>query len=229
MHFYNAKGFGVVLYALTQISIKNFRDLLEGGFAVKLEDEINWQLLPLGIRSPVDVVSYISGTSSAKMTEAVRQFLSELAEAADELKSSGEDTGRLLTVFNVKLESVKKIREVDVVLGVKKADGVEEPLVVVRTQDPNITHPLRRTDIVSRIGTLHDRPFTLYTFQAIARKHGLKDNPQYCWRAKEGVLTRYSNDTVTFVQRLTAADIDAALTDYRLYLRSRSKRKVANT
>ena len=50
VHFYNAKDFGVVLYALAQTSIKNFRDFLDGAFAVKLENEVNWQLLPLGIK-----------------------------------------------------------------------------------------------------------------------------------------------------------------------------------
>lgn len=228
VHFYNAKDFGVVLYALAQTSIKNFRDFLEGAFAVKLEDEINWQLLPLGIRPPVDIVSYISGTSKTKMTQAVRQFLSELAEAVDELKNSGEDTGRLLTVFNVKLESVKKIGDADVVVGVRKASGEAGPLAVVRTQDPNITHPLRQKEVVEKIATLHGRAFSGHVFQAIAWKHSLKDNPQYCWRAKEGVLTRYSNDTVVFIQRLTPADVDASLTDYRNYLRSRSARKTAN-
>ena len=50
VHFYNAKDFGIVLYALSQTSIKNFRDFLETAFGLKLEAEINWQLLPLGIR-----------------------------------------------------------------------------------------------------------------------------------------------------------------------------------
>ena len=168
------------------------------------------------------------------MTEAVRQFLAELADAVDALKDAGEDTGRLLTVFNVKLESVKKIGDADVVVGVKKADDIVGPLAVVRTQDPNVTHPLRQIDIVGtkkkpgKIGTLHGRHFSSYVFQAIVWKHKLKSKSQYCWEAKEGVLTRYSNDTVTLIQRHTAAEINAALTDYRSYLRSRSKRRVSN-
>lgn len=225
VHFYNAKDFGVLLYALAQTCIKNFRDLLDAKFRIKLEDEINWQLLPLGIKPPVDVVSYISGSSSKKASSAVRQYIAELARAAEEVKAASEDTGRLLTVFNVKLESVKKIGDADVLVGVQKADGDAGTLAIIRTQDPNITHPLRQMDVVERIGTLHGSEISSHKFQAVAWKHRLKENPQYCWRAKEGVLTRCSNEAVTFFKNLTQADLDAALTDYRAYLRSRWKKK----
>ena len=231
VHFYNAKDFGVVLYALAQTSIKNFRDLLEQTFSVKLEDEISWQLLPLGIRPPIDVVSYISGTSGSKMTKAVHQFLAELADAVDALKEAGEDTGRLLTIFNVKLESIKKIGDADVVVGVKKVDGTAGSLTVIKTQDPNITHPLRQVDIVGKkdepgkIVSLHGRRFTSYIFQAIVWKYDLKSRRQYCWQAKEGVLTKYSNDIVTFIRQLASADINGALLDYRRYMHSRRKKR----
>jgi len=228
VHFYNAKDFGVLLCALAQTCIKNFCDVLEAKFNVRLEDHINWQLLPLGFKPPIDVVSYISGSSSKKAPSAVRQYLAELARAADEVKSANEDSGRLLTVFNVKLESVKKIGDADVTIAVKKAEGDEGPLAITRTQDPNITHPLRQMDVIEKVGTLHSSKLTPHKFQAIAWKNQLKEKSQYCWRATEGVLTRYSNDTVTFVRSLTQADVDAALTDYRAYLMTRSKKKAVN-
>lgn len=229
VHFYNQPNFGVVIYALAQTSIKNFRDLLDSVFGIQLEDAINWHLLPLGIRPPVDPIAYISGgaANGGKKSKAVTQFLSELVEAAAEVKGAGVDTGRLLTVFSVKLESVKKIGDADIVVGVEKVAGVGGPLTVIRTQDPNITHPLRQKEVVTQIESLHGRDFTSYVFQAIVWKHKLKENPQYCWEAKEGVLTRYSNDIVTWIKRLTAADVDAALNDYRGHLRARRKAKKA--
>ncbi len=227
VHFYNAEGFGVVVYALAQTCIKNFRDVMEGIFNHQLEAEITWQLLPLGIQPPVDVVSYISGTGLKGPTNnsAVRQFLAQLAKAAQEVKEAGKDNGRLMTVFNIKLESVKKVGDADVVVGVQKADGTDGPLAIIKTQDPNVTHPLRQKEVVEAVGTLHGKPFTGYVFQVIAWKHGLKDNPQYCWKAREGVLTKYSNDVVTFIKRLSAADVEAALKDYRAFLRTRSASK----
>jgi hypothetical protein len=227
VHFYNAKSFGVVLYALSQTCIKNFRDLLETAFKIRLEDEINWQLLPLGIKPPIDIISYISrdkDSGGKKKSDAVRQFLSALAEATTEVKNAGEDTGRLLTVFNVKLESVKKIGDAGVVIGVKKAGGSEGPLSVIKTQDPNVSHPLRLKDVVEKIGNIHDINFTSYTFQSLAWKYDLKKKPEYCWEAKEGVLTKYSYDIVTWIKHRTKKDIEGALNDYRAHIRAKQKR-----
>jgi hypothetical protein len=227
VHFYNAKDFGAVLYPLAQTSIVNFRDILEQCFGESLADEINWNLLPLGLKPPIDPMEYISGKSATvRGSAAVRQFLRELASARDEVRAADGDTGRLLTVFEVKLESTKKIGDADVVVGVKKGTEADGPLVVVRTQDPNVTHPLRQKEIVEQIGMLHGKPFTTYTFQAIAWKNDFRSKKDFCWSATEGVLTRYSNDVVTFIKRLTAADLDATLKDYRTHqatIRNRKK------
>jgi len=225
VHFYNAKGFGILLYALSQTCIMNYRDLLSELFNIKLENAINWQLLPIGIKPPMDAITYISSHEKDNTTGAVRQFIAELSRANDEIKKASSDTGRLLTVFNVKLESVKKIGDSDVIVGVYKTDINTGPLAIIRTQDPNVTHPLRQKDIVHRIGTIYGRTFTDYQFQAIVWKYGLKENSQYCWRAKEGVLIRYSKDIVAYIQRLCLEDIDKALMDYRSFLRSRKKQR----
>ena len=130
-----------------------------------------------------------------------------------------------MTVFNVQLQSVKKIGDADVVVGIAGAEEGGGPLSVEKRQDPNKTHPLRQTEVVETIGTLHGNTFTSYTFQAIAWKHNLKENSQYCWKATEGVLTRYSNDVVTYIKRLSPKDLEAALADYREHLRKRAKTK----
>lgn len=205
VHFYNADGFGVLVYALAQTCIKNFRDFLEGVFDQRLEDEVTWHLLPLGIRPPIDVADYISGKrpQGSKGNPAVRQFLTQLAEATNEVRKAEQDRGRLLTVFNVKLESIKKIGDADVVVGIEKADDARGHAVILKTQDPNVTHPLRQREVVDAIVVLYGKAFTTYVFQSIARRYRLKDNPQYCWKAREGVLTRYSHDIVVFIKTLS--------------------------
>ena len=224
VHFYNASDFGVVLYALAQTSIMNLRDLLHHSFGVDIEDTVNWRLLPIGIRPPIDAVSYITGSSSAKKTGAVRQFLSELARSTEEIIESNGDTGRLLTIFDVKLESIKKIGDADVVVAIDNSAAQSGPLAIVRTQDPNKTHPLRQTDVVQRIGELHGTRFTSYVFQAIVWRHRLKENPQYCWISSEGVLIRYSFDIINWIKRLAKTDLSKSLDDYRDHLRSRPKK-----
>lgn len=228
VHFYNQRGFGTLIYALAQTSIVNFRDLLSATFKHSLSDEINWSLLPLGLAPPIDPITYISGkTSAGAHNSAVRQFLQELKFSADEVKKAGMDTGRLLTIFNVKLESTKKIEKADILVGVAGATTVEGPLTVVKTVDPNISHPLRQKDIVTKVETVHGRPFTRYVFDALAWKYDLKTKLQYCWKATEGVLTRYSHDTVEWIKRLTKEDVEKAISDYRAY--HHSKRTSAHT
>ncbi len=225
VHFYNARDFGVVVHALAQTSIKNFRDILEHTFGHRLESEINWQLMPIGIRPPIDIVAYLGGSSTvAAKSSAVRQFLAELASAREEMIAAGEDTGRLMAIFNVKLESVKKIGDADVTVGIDATAEGEGPLLVTRTLDPNITHPLRRKEICQNLPKLHNQYANSYVFDAIAWKYELKTKSQYCWQADEGVLTKYSRDTVAFIKRLSDNnEIDRAVEDYKRYQANKRK------
>jgi hypothetical protein len=225
VHFYNQRGFGTIIYTLAQTSIVNFKDLLLQAFNIDLGDEISWSLLPLGTRAPISPIDFISGkTNDGKHPKpAVRHFLLELRSALDEVEKAGIDTGRLLTVFTVKLESTKKIEKADVVVGVRKAGEEPGPLAVVRTIDPNVTHPLRRKEVVEKIGTLNGINFTSYVFDAIAWKYNLKSDPVFCWKAKEGTLTRYSNDIVPRIKQLKESEVSTSINDYRAYLRSKAK------
>ena len=225
VHFYNEKDLGLVVYSLSQTSIVNYRDVLYGLFDIDIASQMNWHLIPLGTRPPIDAISLFRRGALTDESEAsvISQYLSELSQATEELRSANEDTGRLLTVFNVKLESIKKIGDADVVVAVDGDTTKDHTLTIIRRQDPNHSHPLRQMDIVSRIETLHGRRFTSHTCQAIVWNYKIKQNPQYCWVAKEGVLTRYSNDFVTFVRRLTESEIEASLEDYRQYNRTRSQ------
>lgn len=225
VHFYNQDGFSILIYGLAQTSIVNYKDLLSAIFGQDLSNEINWSLLPLGISPPMDPIEYISGKHlpDTPASAAVRQFLKELKQAADEVQKAGKDTGRLLTVFNVKLESTKKVAKADVLVGVGKAGDIEGPLTVVKTVDPNVTHPLRQKDIVEKIDTIHGIKFTPYVFNTVAWKYDLRSKPQYCWKATEGILTRYSHDTIHFIQRLTKDEIEKAVEHYRAF-RSSSRR-----
>jgi hypothetical protein len=108
---------------------------------------------------------------------------------------------------------------------VERASEGGGTLAVIKTLDPNVSHPLRQRDVVPKIGTFHGRGFNVRMFQAIVWKYELRTRQQYCWQAKEGVLTRYSNDVVSFIQRPTQADVEAALKDYRRYLQGRRQRR----
>lgn len=212
VHFYNSPGFGSLIYALAQTSIVNLKDLMAQCFGLDLRSRITWQLLPLGLEPPIDPIEYIAKQPKVDngKNSAIKQFLAEIAKATSELEAANLDTGRFLTVFQVKLESTKKIEKADVVVGVQKSTDGAGPLVVTR-MDPNLSHPLLTNDAISKVGVLHGKPFTSATFQAIVWKFDLKNRPELCWRASGNRLVKYSNEIVLHIQRLSADQVESAI------------------
>jgi len=231
VHFYNAKDFGVIIYTLAQTSIVNFRDLMAAAFGVYIEEEITWSLMPLGLHCPVDPITYISDDSSRKTAAnaPVNQFLTELASALKEVESQGSDTGRLMTVFRVKLESVKKVEHADVVAGVQASSGGRGsgPLVIEKRFDPNDPNWVRRKEILEEITELHNQPFTSHTFEAVIWHNKIKENSCLCWISEEGVLTKYSREVIAIIRRLSKKQVTDAISVYKEHMRARSRRKKA--
>lgn len=229
VHFYTAKNFGTIIYSLAQTSIVNFRDLLAEVFGVHIEEEITWSLMPLGLHCPVDPITYLSDDSSRKTAAnaPVTQFLTELASALKEVESQGLDSGRLMTVFRMKLESVKKVEHADVVAGVQASSGGQGtgPLVIEKRFDPNDPNWVRRKEILEKITELHGRCFTSYTFEAVIWHNKIKENSRLCWISEEGVLTKYSKETVAFIKRLPKKQVDEAISAYKEHMRAKSRRR----
>jgi hypothetical protein len=217
VHFYNEAGFGCLIYALAQTSIVNFKDLIRALFGINLGDEITWHLLPLGLVPPIDPIEYISGklASTKRKGSAIRQFLTEFRSAVDDVEKAEADTGRLLTIFSVSLQSIKKIQKADAIVGLTGTPPDEGPLVIHRIMDPNRTHPLRQKEVLGKVPSVGGRSLTSHMFQAIAWRHNLRSNDRLCWRATEGVLTKYAS----------ADDVNTAVRDYRAYLDTRRQNR----
>ena len=229
VHFYNTPGFGTVIYSLSQTGIINFRDLMAQSFDIHFEEEITWNLMPLGFHCPVDVITYMSddSTRQERARAPVKHFLSELVAAQGEVEKSGIDTGRLMTVFKVKLESMKKAECADIVAGVE-SDGDRSgtgPLVIEKRFDPNDPNWIRRKEILKEITELHGKRFTSHTFNALVWHQKIKDNQRLCWVSHEGVLTKYSREIIAIFRRLTSKQIEAALAAYREHMRQRHARR----
>lgn len=217
VHYYNEPNFGVLIYSLSQTNIVNYRDVLTSGFGHSLGDEITWHLLPLGLAPPVDPLAYLRGASQASSERAVGDFIRLISDATAELEAANIDTGRLLTIFSVSLQSTKKISHADVVVGVRGGDADENgETVVVRPLDPNRSHPLFQKNIVEQIGpNLNGVKFTGYTFQAIAWHYGLKSNATYCWIDDDTQRPRWSRNVLTFLRSLTPEAIEESLAAYK--------------
>ena len=225
IHFYNQPGFSVIIYGLSQTSIINYRDLMCLIFNIDIADEMTLSLLPLSFGDQPDPIEFLQKSkSNPPKNKAVAQFLKEVSQATMELESKNIDTSRFLTVFSVTLKSVKKVSSADVVVAVKELSNDNEPLVIERRIDPNISHPFRRKEIIEKIGLkLPGVKFSTHTFQAIIWKYKIKSKPHLCWQSNTGELTRYSVELTSFLRKLTKDEIQTALGEYREYIRKRRR------
>jgi hypothetical protein len=227
VHFYNAVGFGVIIYSLAQTGIVNYRDVLRVVFGQELADEINWQLMPLGISPPVDPVSYLGGTRpGGRQNAAVDEYLQANLRATKELEFEGIDTGRLLTLFDVSLQSTKKIEKADIVVGVGGGGGAA-PVLVTRKMDPNVTHPYRQKEVIGKLASTHGGKITTHVFQAIIWRHQCKTNDAMCWQDTSSGLVKWSPEVITLIKGLSAKEIETEKREYAARLRARRRSKAA--
>jgi len=227
IHFYNQSDFRVLVYALGQTAVVNFSDVLEQLFGQRLEEHVSANLLPIGLRAPVDPIAFLAGTC-ANPTESsaeVCAFVSSLAESVQRLEKDGTDTGRLLTSYSVKLESTKKIAAADFVVGVGSGASGSSPLLVEVSKDPNLTHPFREKDILAKDLVVDGVRIGQRQFRAVVWKYGLRDDPKCCWQATEGILTRYSSEVLQFLRRLTAEDLSRAAVEYGRHMKDAKKKR----
>ncbi len=230
VHFYNAPGFEILIYSLSQTAITNFRDVLRDSFGYELADEIGWRILPLGTEPPVDPIAYLSGArKGGRATQtAVNRFLTGLQARMRQLDAVGVSTQRLLTIHDVALQSVKKVEHADVVIGVDASVGGGNPVLIERPTDPKLSHPLRQNQLLKEVGELHGKLFTSWDFYAVREHLGLGTQQHLCYRDEEVGLTRWSRAAVSVIKRLPRTELGAAREAHRSHLRERRRQRNAN-
>lgn len=225
VHFYNAPAFEVVVYLLAQSAIVNYHDLLEAVFGQVLTDEISWRLLPLGVHPPVDPIQYLAGTApgTSPRDSAVDDFLRNLSEAASSLEEQDIDTGRLMTIVDINLSSVKKLTSADIVVGVQASASAQDPFLVTKRLDPNRSHPYRMTEVIEK---LREREIKINSrdFMAITWKHGLAQKEAYCWMDQHSGQKKWSPSLVEFFAGLTSTDLKQARSEYAVHQGEQRKR-----
>ena len=225
IHFYNQTDFRVLVYALGQTAVVNFADVLREVFGQSLGDLISANLLPIGLKPPVDPIAFLAGAygNDSSASAVVCEFVQSLAQSTARVEELGQDSGRLLTAYTVSLQSTKKVQSADFLAGVGAATLGERNLLVEVPKDPNVTHPFREKDLLERGLKVDGVAIGKHQFRALVWKHDLKQESKYCWQATEGILTRYSSEVLQFLRKLSAEDVDRALRDYAGYLRSRRR------
>jgi hypothetical protein len=220
IHFYNDGNFSALLYSLAQTAIINFRDVLKEIGGPDLARDITWSILPLSADRPVDPISFLRRENNIARRPVVDEFISALKDEEDAVKEAGDDAGRLLTIYNVSLQSVKKISQADVVVGIDPA--ATDTAVLTRPVDPNKSHPWRQKDVLARL----DLPFKFgqYEFLAVTTQLGLRADPRYCWTDKDVNLVRWSPDVLHRITKLTAEEVVELRSAYKLSQSNASER-----
>ena len=225
IHFYNDPGFSVIMYGLAQASIVTYRDLVLAVFGFDITDEVTIVLLPLGLGAAPDPIEFMKGNlSNSKLNRIVATYLRDVVEMSRNLGKGGFEAGRFLTYFDVSLNSIKKSTEADLVVAFDGTRvGIGEPILVEKRVDPNVSHPLKRKDVLQRIrAKLKNDHFNNRDLNPIVYTHKAKDNSIYCWKGLGGSI-QYSHDFVAFVCVLSPISRAKARSEYQAYLASKRR------
>tara|TARA_B100000378_G_scaffold242272_1_gene211409 strand:+ start:8330 stop:9334 length:1005 start_codon:yes stop_codon:yes gene_type:complete len=222
IHLYNAQGLGAVIYPFLQQNVLNYRDFMLAKFKKDLADSMTWQLLPLGATAPADAVQFMKVDKNATMVAEVEEFIKELRTLMDDAQAAGSDMARVATVYDIHMQSVKKMTSADLVVAVSPtADGQ----VAVRKTDPNQTHPHSATELLEKVNKKHlGRKLTTYDLQAIWWKESLRDDTKYAWKHSNGASHVWSGDAVTYLASVADARYDEVRADYGAHLKTRQNR-----
>lgn len=212
IHLYNTKGLGTIIYPFLQQNVLNYRDFMLAKFKKDLANSMTWQLLPLGATAPADAVRFMRVDTEATMANEVQQFISDLRKYMDDAESAGGDMNRVATVYDINLQSVKKLTSADLAVALSPtADGQ----VVMRKIDPNQTHPYSMTELLDRANQRREgRPLTSYDHQAICWKEKLRSDTKYAWKHSNSMTQVWSGDAVNYLASLSDEYYDQVRAEY---------------
>lgn len=213
IHLYNAQGLGAVIYPFLQQNVLNYRDFMLAKFKKDLADSMTWQLLPLGATAPADAVKFMKVDKNATMVAEVQEFIDKLRRLMDDAEAAGGDMARVATVYDINMQSVKRMSSADLVVAVSPtADGQ----VVVRKTDPNQTHPYSATELLAKVNAKRTgRTLTTYDYRAVCWKQPLREDTRYAWKHSNGAAHVWSGDAVAYLASLADETYDAIRAEYQ--------------
>ncbi|RJS45816.1 DUF3644 domain-containing protein [Nocardioides cavernaquae] len=212
IHLYNAQGLGAVIYPFLQQNVLNYRDFMLAQFKKDLADSMTWQLLPLGATAPADVVRFMRVDKTATIVSEVQDFIDELRSLMDSAEAAGGDLARVATVYDINLQSVKKMTSADLVVAVSPGAGGK---IVMQKSDPNQTHPYSMKELLARANKKRTgRLLTSYDHQAICWKENLRTNARFAWKHGAAATHVWSGDAVSHFASLSDAYCDAVKAEY---------------
>lgn len=219
IHLYNAQGLGAVIHPFLQQNVLNYRDFVLARFKKDLADSMTWQLLPLGATAPADAVQFMKADKSSTMVAEVEDFINELRGLMDVAEASGADMSRLAVVYDIHLQSQKKMSSADLVVAVSPtADGQ----IAIQKTDPNLTHPYSATELIERVNKKRKgRQLSSYDLQIVCWKESLREDAKYAWKHSNAATHVWSGAAVAHLSSIPAERFDALRSEYREYMKAK--------
>lgn len=215
IHLYNSSDLATLIYYLMQQSVINYKDLLLQSFGKDISSEMTWQLLPLGASPPPEDVSFLSPTPKRPAVQEAQDFIDHLRERVENIEKQGGDPGRIATVYDVHMQSVKKYGSRDLLVGVdQESDG----RIVFKDRDSRDTHPYTMKQMLDRANALRGetlRPLTSYDYQAMCWKHELRNDPHFYWKHKNQPTPLWSQRAVDWFAKLDDTQIASVRDEYQ--------------
>lgn len=213
IHLYNAAGLGALIHPFLQQNVLNYRDFMLARFKKDLADSMTWQLLPLGATAPADAVQFMKADTSSTMASEVEDFIDGLRVLMNEAEAKGADMGRVAVVYDINLQSQKKMTSADLVVAVSPtADGQ----IVIQKTDPNKTHPYSATELMKRVNRKRvGRKLNSYDLQVACWKFGLRDDKKYAWKHSEATTHVWSGEAVSYFAAIPDEQFEQLRAEYK--------------
>lgn len=221
IHLYNSDDLATLVYYLMQQAVINYRDLLLTVFGKDISSEMTWQLLPLGATAPPEDVSFLDPKPKRTAVHEAQDFIDHLRERVEKVEGAGGDPGRVVTVYDVHMRSVKKYGSSDLLVGV---DQTSDGRIVFKDRDPRDTHPYSMQQLIDRAnetGVKGTPMLSSYDYTVMCWKHDLKDDPKFAWKHDNQPSHLWSEQAAKWFAQLTEKEIDDARKEYRLMLQAR--------
>lgn len=212
IHLYNAQGLGTIIHPFLQQNVLNYRDFMLARFRKDLADSMTWQLLPLGATAPAEAVRFMRADTGTTSVAEVQLFIKTLRKIMDDAQAAGSEMSRVATVYDIHMQSVKKMTSADFSV---KVDPTADGQVVLRKTDPNQTHPYPMKKLIEKVNERRGgRPINSHDFMVVCWKYELRDDTRYAWKHSSDASHVWSGDAVNYFAKLSDSDYDRVRGEY---------------
>jgi len=119
IHFYT-DNIDILLYSLLSKNVLSYKDFLLKHFGIDIANETNLILLPIGFKSPISPIDFLSNDSQIQnSSKAVQEFFKSIIKSTEIINEEGiEDS--ILYSFNMSLINESRIKNADVIAAITK-------------------------------------------------------------------------------------------------------------